>query len=154
MNSITLRHQLKQREKQKRRIKFSIHPSNSMPNNWTEDQLESQLTDYVERGVLIKKLTEEHKAQGENIRQHYEANTLSSCGLDNHNINVVSKQKIEYSDKYRREKTRSDEAFAKARQLEEENFRNPDYTGPDQCKSLESHPFHHLQVVRRKGVGQ
>ena len=152
MNTIAIRHHLKERTKHKRRILFSIHPSKQMPQNWNEERLEAELTEYVERSTLIKKLTEEHKNQGEAIRQHYESNTLSSCGLETHNVNVVSKPKIEYSDKYRREKARSDEQFKKARELEEENFRNPDYTGPDQCKSIELNPFHHMQVVLRKGA--
>tara|TARA_R100001510_G_C7655202_1_gene214220 strand:- start:2981 stop:3439 length:459 start_codon:yes stop_codon:yes gene_type:complete len=151
MNAIALRHQLKEQARRRRQINFSIHPRKPMPQNWTEDQLEAQLTEYVERGVLIKKLTQEHKAQGESIRQHYEANTLSSCGLETHCVNVVSKTKIEYSDKYRREKARIDQQFEEARQKEEENFRNPDYTGPDQCKSIEMNPYNHMQVVLRKG---
>ena len=152
MNTIAVRHHVKQRTKHKHRINFSIQPFKKMTQNWTEDYLEQELVKYVERGSLIKQLKEEHIKQGEAIRAHYEANTLSSCGLDHHNVNVVSKQKIEYSDKYRREKARSDEQFQTARALEEENFRNPDYTGPDQCKSLEVNPFNHLQVVRRKGA--
>ena len=152
MNTIAVRHHVNQRTKQKHRINFSIQPFKQMTQNWTEDYLEQELVKYVERGSLIKQLKEEHIKQGEAIRAHYEANTLSSCGLDHHNVNVVSKQKIEYSDKYRREKARSDEQFQTARALEEENFRNPDYTGPDQCKSLEVNPFNHLQVVRRKGA--
>ena len=150
MNSIALRHHLKQRAKQKRRIKFSIHPCNQMPNNWTEEQLEAQLTEYVDRSVLIKELNEQHKAQGESIRKHYEANMLSSCGLETHSVNVVSKTKIVYSDKYRREKARIDKQFEEARKKEEENFFDPKYTGPDQCKSIDANPFNHMQVVLRK----
>jgi hypothetical protein len=152
MNTIAIRHHLKERTKHKRRILFSIHPSKHMPQNWNEERLEAELTEYVERSTLIKKLTEEHKNQGEAIRQHYESNTLSSCGLANHNINVVSKTKVEYSDKYRREKARSDRSFEEARQKEIENFHNPKYTGPDQCKSIEMDPYNHMQVVLRKGA--
>jgi len=152
MNTIAIRHHLKERTKHKRRILFSIHPSKHMPQNWNEERLEAELTEYVERSTLIKKLTEEHKNQGEAIRQHYESNTLSSCGLANHNINVVSKTKVEYSDKYRREKARSDRSFEEARKKEIENFHNPKYTGPDQCKSIEMDPYNHMQVVLRKGA--
>ena len=154
MNTIAIRHHLKERTKHKRRILFSIHPSKQMPQNWNEERLEAELTEYVERSDLIKKLTQEHKAQGELIRQHYEANTLSSCGLETHTVNVVSKSRIEYSDKYRREKEKSDEKFRRARELEEENFRNPNYTGPDQCKSIELNPFDHMKVALRRGTDQ
>tara|TARA_B100001093_G_C26563371_1_gene899730 strand:- start:76 stop:540 length:465 start_codon:yes stop_codon:yes gene_type:complete len=152
MNTIAVRHHVKARTNKKRRIFFSIHPSKQMPQNWNEERLEKELTEFVERSDLLKKLTQEHKAQGDAIRLHYEANTLSSCGLETHTVNVVSKTKIEYSDNYRREKERIDNKFKQARELEEENFRNPDYKGPNQCKSIELSPFDHMKVVLRKGA--
>tara|TARA_B100001057_G_scaffold363471_1_gene366175 strand:- start:544 stop:1008 length:465 start_codon:yes stop_codon:yes gene_type:complete len=152
MNTITIRHHLKERTKDKRRILFSIHPRKQMPQNWNEDRLEEALTQYVERSDLIKKLTQEHKAQGEQIRQHYEANTLSSCGLETHNVNVVSKTKIEYSDTYRRDKEKSKKEFEDREKEEIENFHDPNYDGPLQCKSIELNPFDHMKVALRKGA--
>ena len=80
MKTIAVRHHLKERAKQKRRISFSIHHRNPMSKDWTEAQLEEQLKEYVERKALLKRLEQEHKSQGELIRLHYQAHNLQSCG--------------------------------------------------------------------------
>ena len=152
MKTIAVRHHLKERAKQKRRISFSIHPRNPMSKDWTEAQLEEQLKEYVERKALLKRLEQEHKSQGELIRLHYEAHNLQSCGLGEAHVNVVSRPKITYSDTYRRDKAKTSEEFKKREQVEIENFHNPKYDGPLQCKSYDPNPFHHLEV--RFGEGE
>ena len=99
-----------------------------MSQDWTEAQLEEQLKEYVERRALLKRLTDEHKMQGELIRLYYQAHNLQSCSLDNARVAVVSKTKIEYSDTYRRDKAKASEDFKKREQVEIENFHNPNTT--------------------------
>lgn len=146
MKTTPVHRHLKERAKQKRRISFSIHPRKPMSQDWTEAQLEAQLKEYVERKALIKRLEQEHKVQGESIRVHYEAHNLQSCGLGDAHVNVVSRPKITYSDTYRRDKAKASDEFKKREQVEIENFHNPKYDGPLQCKSYDPNPFHHLEV--------
>ena len=122
-----------------------------MSQDWTEAQLEEQLKEYVERRALLKRLTDEHKMQGELIRLYYQAHNLQSCSLDNARVAVVSKTKIEYSDTYRRDKAKASEDFKKREQVEIENFHNPKYDGPLQCKSYDPNPYNHMEVSFEKG---
>jgi hypothetical protein len=122
-----------------------------MSQDWTEAQLEEQLKEYVERKALLKRLTDEHKMQGELIRLHYQAHNLQSCSLDNARVTVISKTKIEYSDTYRRDKAKSAEDFEKRQKVEVENFHNPNYDGPLQCKSYDPNPYNHMEVSFGKG---
>jgi hypothetical protein len=122
-----------------------------MSQDWTEAQLEEQLKEYVERKALLKRMTDEHKMQGELIRLYYQAHNLQSCSLDNARVTVISKTKIEYSDTYRRDKAKSAEDFEKRQKVEVENFHNPNYDGPLQCKSYDPNPYNHMEVSFGKG---
>ena len=154
MKTIAVRHHLKERAKQKRRISFSIHPRKPMSQDWTETQLEEQLKEYVERKALLKRLTQEHATQGELIRRYYQAHNLQSCSLDNARVAVVSKTKIQYSDTYRRDKEKSKKEFADREKQEIENFHDPNYDGPLQCKSYDPNPYNHMEVSFGQGGDQ
>ena len=117
-----------------------------MSNQWSEADLIRELTKFSAMKSELKNLEDSVKLQGERIRKHYETNEIKSFRLGNQDFTCVPRTKKIYSSKCRREMERHQAKIDAAKKLEEENFNDEKYKGPDQCK-IEYTAYHHMKVT-------
>tara|TARA_B100002019_G_scaffold216159_1_gene188714 strand:- start:487 stop:861 length:375 start_codon:yes stop_codon:yes gene_type:complete len=124
-----------------------------MPAQWSEDDLVRELTKYSELKAQSDLITEQIKDLGERLRQHYYCNDLKTFTIGSQRFECAARKKPVYSRRAEREIARLNASIKAMKKLEEENFFNEDYTGPDQCQSIEQVTHHHM-VIRQIEEGE
>ena len=120
-----------------------------MPAQWSEADLTRELTKFSEMKAELKELEESVKSHGERIRRHYEANEIKSFRVGNQDFTCAARAKKTYSRHCQREMDRLKKQIDAMKKLEEENFKDEDYDGPQQCQ-IEYITYHHMMVTEAK----
>ena len=120
-----------------------------MPAQWSEADLIHELTKFSEMKAELKELEESVKVQGERIRKHYEKNEIKSFRVGNQDFTCAARAKKVYSRHCQREMDRLKKKMEAMKKLEEENFKDETYDGPQQCQ-IEYITYHHMMVTEAK----
>ena len=120
-----------------------------MPAQWSEADLIRELTKFSEMKAELKELEDSVKVQGERIRKHYEKNEIKSFRVGNQDFTCAARAKKVYSRHCQREMDRLKKKMDAMKKLEEENFKDETYDGPQQCQ-IEYITDHHMMVTEAK----
>ena len=116
-----------------------------MPAQWSEEDLNRELTRFAELKAQSDELGEEIKTLGERIRQHYQAHDLKTVTLSGLEFTCVARKTTTYSRHCVREMDRLKNQIKAMKKIEEDNFHDEEYTGPHQCQ-IENITHHHMSV--------
>ena len=120
-----------------------------MPAQWSEADLIRELTKFSEMKAELKELEDSVKLQAERIRKHYEKNEIKSFRVGNQDFTCAARAKKVYSRHCQREMDRLKKKMEAMKKLEEENFKDETYDGPQQCQ-IEYITYHHMMVTEAK----